>query len=95
MKTEKDLPSIYRELRKDVKEFLLDVLKDTDEEHPMKVYIPLEFGAMGLSTLEMPTITHLYKELDTIYAKYDGCDGYVEADGGLYLDDLIQIIGEI
>ena len=94
MKTKEELVATCMELRKDAEEYLSDKLKDTDEDNPMEVYIPLEFGAMGLSTLEMPTITHMYKDSETIYIKYYDGDEFLELDN-LYLEDLIQIVNEI
>ncbi len=45
---------------------LSDILENASQEHPMKVYIPIETGEeVGLSSLELPTINNLWIEPGT------------------------------
>ena len=45
---------------------LSDILENASQEHPMKVYIPIETGEeVGLSSLELPTINTLWIEPGT------------------------------
>jgi len=91
-----DIEETYNLLREMVRHNLSAKLMDTDEEHPKDVYISLEYGACGLSSLEMPAIVSLYQEPceGIIYVKYDDADDYVELDD-LFLEDMMQIVKDL
>ena len=52
--------------KEEIRTRLSDILENTSQEHPMKVYIPIETGEeVGLSSLELPTINNLWIEPGT------------------------------
>jgi hypothetical protein len=95
MKTKEEISSAYSKLWGDVGDYLIDALKDTSDEDPMEVHIALEFNAMGLSTLEMPTITQIFKDSDDIiWVKYYNSDTFIELSF-LCFDYVIQIVRDL
>ena len=71
-------------------------LMHTDENHKLDVYIPLEHDAVGLSTLEMPTVVKIWQQPSEgiIYVQFEYDETKVEWDA-LFIDDQIQIIEEL
>lgn len=71
-------------------------LMDTNEENPLEVYIPLEYGAMGLSTLQMPTVVKLWQHPTEglISFCYEGDDNEMDFDS-LGIEDKIQIVEDL
>ncbi len=91
-RTSEEISEIYDALRESIRHYLSAKLIDTDEDHPLDVHIKLDFGAMGLSSLKMPTITSIFQEPEgIIWVKYDFSDDYVELDE-LCTEDQMPII---
>lgn len=95
-KSREEICDSYHTLREDIRHYLSAKLSDTDEEHPLDVYISLGFGIVGMSSLEMPTITSIFQELKEgiIWFQYEGSENYVEFDD-MFTEDLISIVREI
>lgn len=95
-KSIKEIEQMYNDLLESIRHNLSLKLMDTSEENPLEVYIPLEHDAVGLSTLEMPTITKIYQcpSEGIIYVHFDG-DNYDTELDTLYIADMIQIIREL
>jgi hypothetical protein len=87
---------MYNDLLESIIHNLSLKLMDTSEENPLEVYIPLEHDAVGLSTLEMPTITKIYQcpSEGIIYVHFDE-DNYDTEFDTLYMADMIQILKEL
>ena len=95
-KSIKEIEQMYNDLLESIRHNLSLKLMDTSEENPLEVYIPLEHDAVGLSTLEMPTITKIYQcpSEGIICAHFDG-DNYDTELDTLYIADMIQILREL
>jgi len=71
-------------------------LMDTNKENPLKVYIPLEHGAMGLSTLQMPTIVKLWQHPTEGLISFCYEDDPHEIDFDfLSIEDRVQIVNHL
>ena len=87
------ISSLYDDLRESIRHNISQKL--FGEERPKKVNIALEFGAVGLSSLEMPTITSIFEDTEgIIWIKYEGGDDYIEFDD-FTTEDLLQIMKEL
>ena len=95
-KTPEEISKMYDALIESIRHYLSAKLMDTDEEHPLDVHIELDFGTVGLSSLEMPAITSIFQEPKEgiIWIKFDFSDDYIELDE-LYTEDQMSIIKEI
>lgn len=95
-KSKDELCELYKDLRESIRHYISARLIDTDEEHPMEVNIPIEFGACGLSTLDMPTIVSMFQVPGDgrIYLQFYGDDDYIDFDD-LHTEDLIQIVQDL
>lgn len=95
-KSIKQIEQMYNDLLESIRHNLSLKLMDTSEDNPLEVYIPLEHGAVGLSTLEMPTITKIYQHPSEgiIYVRFEGEDYDTEFDN-IYMEDMIQILKEL
>lgn len=92
-KKRKDICETYDNLRNNIKDYLLEILAEnnTTVDNPFEVNAALEFGAMGLSTLEMPHVDSLFIEEDRIWINTDWSKDPVNFDE-LCLEDQIDII---
>lgn len=83
--------------KEEIRTKLSDILENTSQEHPMKVYIPIETGEeVGLSTLEMLTIDKLWMDVTgairfTMYG-VDGIKNLDEEDDNWMLQVLDYLI---
>lgn len=80
-------------IRKEISKFLID----TDEQHPLKCSITIgQDEAVGISTLEMPTICELFQipGEGIIYYKLEGTEDFQEIDN-LTLSDLLEILNTL
>ena len=95
-KSIKQIEQIYSDLLESIRHNLSLKLMDTSEDNPLEVHIPLEHGAEGLSTLEMPTISKIYQHPSDgiIYVHFVEDGFYTELDN-LYVEDMIQILKEL
>ena len=95
-KTLEEIRQMHGDLMEAIRHNLSLKLMDTSEDNPLEVYIPLEHGAVGLSTLQMPTIDRIYQlpSEGIIYVHFRGDEGDVELDT-LDTEDMIQIIKEL
>lgn len=95
-KSVKEIEQMYSDLLKSIRHNISLKLMDTSEDNPREVWIPLEHDAVGLSTLEMPTIDKIYQHSSEgiIYVHFDEDDWDVELDS-LCIDDMIQILKEL
>jgi len=95
-KSIKEIEQMYNNLLESIRHNLSLKLMDTSEENPLEVYIPLENNAVGLSTLEMLTITKIYQcpSEGIIYVHFDE-DNYDTEFDTLYIEDMIQILKEL
>ena len=95
-KSFQDIKQMYDDLLESIRHNLSLKLMDTSEDNPLEVYIPLEYGIVGLSTLEMPTITKIYQHPSDgiIYVRFEEDDYDTELDS-LYMEDVIQILKEL
>lgn len=91
-----EIELMYYDLLESIRHNLSLKLMDTSEDKPLEVHIPLEHDAVGLSTLEMPTITKIYQHPSEgiIYVRFEGDEYDTELDY-LYIPDIIQIIKEL
>lgn len=88
-----DTYKMYRDLKKSIYDYILKVLADNaaTKENPLACDISLEFGACGLSSLEMPMVESIYEDDGIIWCKIDNNDGYIELDE-MYLDNQMDIV---
>lgn len=95
-RTPEEISKMYDALIESIRHYLSAKLMDTDEEHPLDVNIEIDFNAVGLSSLEMPTITSIFQEPKEgiIWVKYDFSDDYVELDE-LNTEDQMAIVNWI
>lgn len=95
-KSVKEIEQMYNDLLESIRHNLSLKLMDTSEDKPLEVHIPLEHGAVELSTLEMPIITKIYQHPSEgiIYVHFDGDECDTESDY-LYIEDMIQILKEL
>ena len=95
-KSLKEIEQMYHDLLESIRHNISLKLMDTSKDNPLEVYIPLEHDAVGLSTLEMPTITKIYQlpSEGIIYVHLDGYGGDIELED-LFMDDIIQILKEL
>ena len=95
-KSIKQIEQMYDDLLESVRHNLSLKLMDTSEDNPLEVHIPLEHGAEGLSTLEMPTISKIYQHPSDgiIYVRFEEDDYDIELDS-LFMEDMIQILKEL
>ena len=91
-----EIEQIYNDLLESIKHNLSLKLMNTSKENPLEVYIPLEHDAVGLSTLEMPTVTKIYQcpSEGIIYVHFDE-DNYDTELDCLYVADMIQILKDL
>lgn len=91
-----EIEEMYDVLRESVRHYLSRCLMDTSEENRKEVYIPLEHGAVGLSTLEMPTIVSIWQHPSEgiICVRYEFSDEDIDLDD-LSMEDIIQIARDI
>ena len=91
-----EIEQMYHDLLESIRHNLSLKLIDTSEEKPLEVYIPLEHDAVGLSTLEMPTVTKIYQlpSEGIIFVHLDDYNDDIELDD-LYMDDIIHILKEL
>lgn len=78
-------------IRKKISKFLID----TDEQHPLKCSITIgQDEAMGISTLEMPTICELFQipGEGIIYYKLEDTEDFFQEIDNLTLSDLLEIL---
>lgn len=79
--------------KEEIRTRLSDILENTSQEHPMKVYIPIETGEeVGLSSLELPTINNIWIEpgTGTIRFRMYGIDDIQSLDD--HEDWMLQIL---
>ena len=95
-KSIKEIEQMHNDLLESIRHNLSLKLMDTSKDNPLEVYIPLEHDAVGLSTLEMPTVTRIYQlpSEGIIYVHFDGYGGDIELED-LFMDDIIQILKEL
>ena len=95
-KSLKEIEQMYHDLLESIRHNLSLKLMDTSKDNPLEVYIPLEHDAVGLSTLEMPTVTKIYQlpSEGIIYVHLDEYGGDIELED-LFMDDIIQILKEL
>ena len=95
-KSIKEIEQMYDDLLESIRHNLSLKLMDTSEDKPLEVHIPLEHDTVGLSTLEMPTITKIYQHPSEgiIYVRFEGDEYDTELDY-LYIPDMIQILKEL
>ena len=95
-KSLQEIEQMYNDLLESIRHNLSLKLMDTSKDKPLEVYIPLEHDAIGLSTLEMPTITEIYQDPSEgiIYVHFYG-DGYDTELDYLHIADMIQILKEL
>ena len=95
-KSVKQIEQMYNDLLESIRHNLPLKLMDTSEDNPLEVYIPLEHGAVGLSTLDMPAITKIYQRPSEgiIYVRFEEDDYDIELDN-LYMEDMISILKEL
>lgn len=88
-----EIKRMYCALKESIYYYISRILADNaaTEDHPLECNISLEFGACGLSSLEMPLIESLYEKDDIIWCKIDINNDYIELDE-LYLDDQMDIV---
>ena len=75
--------SIEQQTRQILRVTISKYLEETSEEHPLNVNIQIDLDtAVGLSSLEMPRITRLWKHpsKDLIYAEEYGYDSAINID---------------
>lgn len=85
--------TMYYDLRETIRHNISAKLSDAEKQK--KVNIALEFGAVGLSSLELPTITSIFEDNEgIIWLKYEGGDDYIEFDD-FTTEDLLQIMKEL
>lgn len=92
-----EMKRMYSVLKESIYSYISKVLADNaaTEENPLECYISLEFGACGLSRLEMPCIESIFIDDEgIIWCKIDNNEGYTELDE-LYLDDQMDIVKNI
>jgi len=91
-----EIEQIYNDLLESIKHNLSLKLMNTSKENPLEVYIPLEHDAVGLSTLEMPTVIKIYQlpSEGNIFVQFDG-DNYDTELDCLYVADMIQILKDL
>lgn len=83
--------------REEIRHKLSALLMHTDEKHPIKCYIQIgEDEAMGLGSLELPTITEIFQEPKEgiIWLKMEGVKDPMEFDT-FKLKDLQTIYSEL
>lgn len=93
-KNPKEMERMYDVLKESISNYISRVLADNaaTEDNPLECYISLEFGACGLSSLEMPCIESIFMDDEgIIWCKIDNNEGYIELDE-LYLDDQMDIV---
>lgn len=84
------ISNLYNDLRESIRHNIS--IKLFDAEKPKKVNIALEFGAVGLSSLEMPTITSIFEDNEgIIWLKYEGGNDYIEFDD-FTTEDLLDVM---
>lgn len=95
-KSFQEIEQMYNDLLESIRHNLSLKLMDTSKDKPLEVYIPLEHDAIGLSTLEMPTITEIYQDPSEgiIYVRFYG-DEYITELDYLHIADMIQILKEL
>lgn len=95
-KSPQDIIGMYDILKESISNYILKVLVDNaaTEDNPLECNICLEFGACGLSCIEMPLIEGIYEDDGVIWCKIDNNDDYIELDE-LCLDDQMDIIRNI
>lgn len=88
------IDDLYYELRETIRQFLSVKLMDTDENHKMLVCIPLSFGAQGISTNDMITISAMYQDPKEgiILFYYAGCDADYQEFDDMFTEDLLTIV---
>lgn len=82
-----------RIIRDDCISCIASFLENTDEDHPLKCDITIgEESAYALSSLEMPHISEMFIDGDSIYMNIDGClsDVYF-----IEVLDLLTIVDEL
>lgn len=86
-----DIEQYYTLIKEGIRNYLHKVLEGTTEEHPLECNVPLEFGAEGLSTLQMNHITGLFRDSEgIIWCNTDFSDP-LELDN-LYTEDQLILL---
>ena len=98
-KTPEEINAMYTTLRDSIRNYVSRVLEDNKAtaDNPLKINAALEFGAIGLSTLEMPTVYNIFQDNDgsgMIWCNTDWSDRSVDFDQ-LYIDDQMDIVNEL
>lgn len=91
-----EITGMYDSLRDSIRNYVSRVLADNNatEDNPLEINTALEFGAMGLSTLEMPHVESIFQDDDgsgMIWMNTDWNGEPVDFDE-LYIDDQIDIV---
>lgn len=94
IKSPEDINEMYSDLKESIYNYISRVLADNaaTEDNPLECDVSLEFGACGLSSLEMPCIESIFMDDEgVIWCKIDDNEGYIELDE-IYLDDQMDIV---
>lgn len=86
-----DIQQHYVLVREGIRNYLHKILEGATEEHPLKCNVPLDFGAEGLSTLEMNYITGLFRDSEGIIWCTTDFSDPIELDG-LYTEDQLILL---
>ena len=91
-----EIKKMYDILEQSIRMSLSRLLMDTSETNKKEVWIPLEHRAVGLSTLEMPTITSIWQDEKEgiISVRFEYANDDTDIDD-LEIEDRIQIIQEL
>ena len=98
-KTPEEITKMYDTLRDSIRNYISRVLADNNatKDNPLEINAALEFGAMGLSTLEMPHVESIFQDDDgsgMIWMNTDWNSEPVDFDE-LYVDDQIDIVRKL
>lgn len=92
-KSLQEIKAMHKDLIESIRHNLSLKLMDTNENSKREVYIPLEHNAVGLSTLQMPTIDEIWQDpkegIIMVHFVGDGMDTELDY---LCPEDMIQII---
>ena len=92
-KTAEEITEMYDTLRESIRHYLSAKLMDTNEDNPRKVFVALDFGCVGMSTLDMRSIDRIFQEPSEgiIWVRFYGNEDYTELDD-LTTEELKSIV---
>ena len=93
-KSPEEIERMYGVLKESIRNYISRVLAENaaTDDNPLECGISLEFGACGLSSLEMPCIDSMFMDdEEIIWCNTDWSDNPVELDE-LQIDDQMYIV---